>query len=303
MYYGFDMGGTKIEMGVFDSSLNRLWTKRIATPKHDYLALLQIFTDLVKEADQIFSCEGHIGIGIPGLIERDKGIIFATNVPCAKEKPLVNDLQHRLQRPVLVENDANCFALSEALDVEFQQYPSVLGMILGTGLGGGLVINGKIFSGYNSTTGEIGHLRLTVDLLKIVGFDIPLLKCGCGQYGCVENYLSGRGFEWLYQYYYHESFSARQIIENYYEGNKKAIEHIDRFLRLMSAYLGNILTIIDPHLLVIGGGLSNFDLLYSELAKQIPAYLFEVAKVPRIEKARYGDAGGVRGAAFLNLAN
>lgn len=303
MYYGFDMGGTKIEMGVFDSSLNRLWTKRIATPKNDYLALLQIFTDLVTEADQHFSCKGQIGIGVPGLIEHEKGIIYATNVPCAKEKPLVEDLQHRLQRPVLVENDANCFALSEAMDVEFQQYPSVLGMILGTGLGGGLVINGKIFSGYNSTTGEIGHLRLTVDLLKIVGFDIPLLKCGCGQYGCVENYLSGRGFEWLYQYYYDVSLSARQIIENYYEGNENAVEHVDRFLRLMSAYLGNILTIIDPHLLVIGGGLSNFELLYSELAKQIPAYLFEVARVPRIEKARYGDAGGVRGAAFLNLAN
>ncbi len=301
MYYGFDMGGTKIEMGVFDDALNRLWTKRVATPKRDYLALLRVFTELTKEADNYFNCIGQIGVGIPGLIDRDTGLVFTTNVPCAKEKPFVSDLQDYLQRPVMIDNDANCFALSEAWDIEFQQYPSVLGMILGTGLGGGFVLNGKVFSGRNSTAGEIGHLRLPVDLLKILGFDIPLLKCGCGQHGCVENYLSGRGFEWLYHHYYHETLSASQIIENYYKNNNNAAEHIDRFLRLMSAYLGNILTIIDPHLLVIGGGLSNFDLLYSELAKQIPAYLFDIAKVPRIEKARYGDAGGVRGAAFLNL--
>jgi N-acetylglucosamine kinase len=301
MFYGFDMGGTKIEMGVFDDNLKRVWQKRVATPKDDYNALLDTFKRLTDEADQHFNCLGKVGVGIPGLIDRDTGVVFTTNVPAAKEKPLFTDLQRQLNRPIKMDNDANCFALSEAWDDEFRSYGSVLGIILGTGLGGGLVIDGKVFSGRNSTAGEIGHLRLPVDALSVLGKDIPLVRCGCGQDGCIENYLSGRGFEWLYQHFYREKLSAPIIIENYRSGQPQAVEHTERFFSLLAVCMGNLFTLFDPHLVVIGGGLSHFDEIYSELPKRLPPHLFKLAKVPRIEKARYGDAGGVRGAAFLNL--
>lgn len=301
MYYGFDMGGTKIEIGVFDDNLKRVWQKRVATPKDDYQALLDTFKNLTDEADKQFNCLGKVGIGIPGLIDRDSGVVFTTNVPSAKGKPLFNDLQKCLARPVKMDNDANCFALSEAWDDDFRSYPSVLGIILGTGVGGGLVIDGKVFSGRNSTAGEIGHLRLPVDALNVLGKDIPLVHCGCGQYGCIENYLSGRGFEWLYQHFIHENLPAPVIIENYRAGEPSAVAHVEQYFSLLAVCMGNLLTLFDPHLVVIGGGLSNFDEIYHELPKRLPPHLFSLSKVPRIEKARYGDAGGVRGAAFLNL--
>jgi len=303
MLYGFDMGGTKIEIAAFDDNLNQVWQKRVATPKDDYQALLDVFVSLTEEADEHFQCRGQVGIGIPGLINREQGIVFTTNVPAAKNKSLLHDLEQRLARQIQIENDANCFALSEAWDPEFQQYPSVLGMILGTGLGGGFVINGQVFSGYNNTAGEMGHLRLPVDGLSVIGNDIPLVKCGCGQYGCIENYVSGRGFEWLYHHFYHDALSAPEIIQRYYANDSVAVEHVERFLALLAVCVGNILTLFDPHLLVIGGGLSHFDALYEELPKRLPEHLLSTAKVPRIENARYGDAGGVRGAAFLNLLN
>lgn len=301
MFYGFDMGGTKIELGVFDENLKRVWRKRVPTPREDYQALLNTFKDLTEEADKQFNIVGKVGIGIPGLIDRDSGIVFTTNVPSAKGKPLFNDLEKCLNRPIKMDNDANCFALSEAWDDDFRAYPSVLGVILGTGLGGGLVINGQVFSGRNSTAGEIGHLRLPVDALSVLGEDIPLVRCGCGKLGCIENYLSGKGFEWLYQHFCHESLPAPVIIENYHADEPGAVEHVERYLSLLAVCMGNLLTLFDPHLVVIGGGLSHFDEIYTELPKRLPANLFALAKVPRIEKARYGDAGGVRGAAFLNL--
>ncbi len=301
MYYGFDMGGTKIEMGAFDAELNRVWQKRVPTPRDDYAALIDTLTELTLEADAALGLKGKVGIGLPGMPDRDNGRLFTANVPAAMGRPLQLDLEQRIERAVKIDNDANCFALSEAWDGEFRSYPSVLGMILGTGVGGGLIIDGKVFSGRNYITGEFGHLRLPVDALEVLGRDIPRVRCGCGHDGCIENYISGRGFEWVYQHFYQESLSAPVIIERYRAGEAKAASHVDRFMDVLAICLGNLLTILDPHLVVLGGGLSNFTELYGELPKRLPPHLLSVAKVPRIEPARYGDSGGVRGAAFLNL--
>lgn len=303
MYYGFDMGGTKIEFGAFDADHNRLIQKRVPTPRDDYHALIDTIATLVFDADTELGCQGLIGIGIPGMPDSEMGALFTANVPAAMGKPLAADLEKRLNRPIRIDNDANCFALSEAWDGEFRQYPSVLGIILGTGVGGGLVINGKNFTGKNYITGEFGHLRLPVDALEILGRDIPRVHCGCGHYGCIENYISGRGFEWVYHHFNHQPLSAQIIIERYRAGDAKAVKHVERFLDLLAVCLANILTIIDPHLVVIGGGLSNFDEMYPQLPERIKPHLLSVAKVPRIEKARWGDSGGVRGAAFLNLVD
>ncbi|CAI2153455.1 N-acetylglucosamine kinase [Serratia fonticola] len=300
MYYGFDMGGTKIELGVFDANLQRIWQKRVPTPRDDYRQLLAVLRDLTHEADAVCGTQGLVGIGIPGLPNED-GTLFTANVPAAMGQPLPRDLSALIGREVKVDNDANCFTLSEAWDEEFRHYPTVLGIILGTGVGGGLIVNGKVVSGRNFITGEFGHFRLPVDALEVLGRDIPRVPCGCGHDGCIENYISGRGFEWMYAHFYQQRLPAQQIIAHYQAGEPQAVAHVERFLDVLAICLGNLLTIIDPHLVVIGGGLSNFAAIYQALPLRLPAHLLRVAKLPRIEKARYGDAGGVRGAAFLNL--
>ncbi|TAT64681.1 ROK family protein, partial [Enterobacter cloacae] len=170
-------------------------------------------------------------------------------------------------------------------------------------VGGGIVINGKPITGRSYITGEFGHIRLPVDALEVVGRDFPLTRCGCGQHGCIENYLSGRGFAWLYEHFYHQKLEAPQIITLWEQGDAQAREHVERYLDLLAVCLGNILTIVDPDLLVIGGGLSNFTAITEHLSGRLPRHLLPVARVPRIERARHGDAGGMRGAAFLHLTD
>lgn len=303
MYYGFDIGGTKIALGVFDDHRRLQWEKRVATPTEGYDSFLQAIAQLVAEADARFACTGSVGIGIPGMPETADGTLYAANVPAASGKPLRRDLAALLGRDVRLDNDANCFALSEAWDDEFRQYPLVMGLILGTGVGGGLVVNGKSLTGRSFITGEFGHIRLPVDALALMGFDFPLTRCGCGKLGCIENYLSGRGFAWLYHHFYAESLSAPEIITRWQSNDPKAQAHVDRYVELLAVCLGNILTIVDPDLLVIGGGLSNFSPLTTLLAQRLPPHLLPVARVPRIERARHGDAGGMRGAAFLHLTD
>ncbi|EHD21060.1 MULTISPECIES: N-acetylglucosamine kinase [Brenneria] len=302
-YYGFDMGGTKIALGVFDAELNQIWHKRVATPRNSYETLLNTLVELTREADAQTGTEGKIGIGVPGMQTGNNGALFTANLPATMGRPLGQDLSHLLQREIRINNDANCFVLSEAWNAEFRAYPVVLGMILGTGVGGGLVVNGRPADGRNGITGELGHFRLPCDALDILGEDIPRVKCGCGQSGCIENYISGRGFEWLYAHYYQQPLPAVTIIRHYRAGDANALAFVDRFMDLLAACLGNLLTLIDPHLLVLGGGLSNFDEIYQILPTRLPARLLPIAKPPRIEKARYGDAGGIRGAALLHLMN
>ncbi|VFS81866.1 N-acetyl-D-glucosamine kinase [Kluyvera cryocrescens] len=169
MHYGFDIGGSKIALGVFDSLRQLQWEKRIPTPKEGYDRFLEAVIGLVVEADERFNCRGTVGIGIPGMPETEGGLLYAANVPAASGKPLRADLSRLLERDVRLDNDANCFAISEAWDEEFTQYPLVMGLILGTGVGGGIVQNGKSITGHSYITGEFGHIRLPVDALEVVG--------------------------------------------------------------------------------------------------------------------------------------
>ena len=303
MHYGFDIGGSKIALGVFDSSRQLQWEKRIPTPKESYESFLEAVTGLVAEADARFNCRGTVGIGIPGMPETEDGTLYAANVPAATGRPLRADLSRLLDRDVRLDNDANCFAISEAWDDEFTQYPLVMGLILGTGVGGGIVLNGKSITGHSYITGEFGHIRLPVDALEVVGRDFPLVRCGCGQLGCIENYLSGRGFAWLYNHVYQQPLTSPEIVALWLQGDERAREHVELYLDLLAVCLGNILTIVDPDLLVLGGGLSNFSAIADGLAHRLPRHLLPVARTPRIECARHGDAGGMRGAAFLHLTN
>ncbi|CAO97022.1 N-acetylglucosamine kinase [Erwinia tasmaniensis] len=301
MFYGFDIGGSKIALGVYNAHRQLIWQRRVATPKDDYAQLLAAIDTLTQQADGFCGVRGSVGIGVPGLPIADDGTIFSANIPAARGRTLRADLSARLGREVRIDNDANCFALSEAWDDEFMQYPVVLGMILGTGVGGGLIVDGKPVTGRNYVVGELGHMRLPVDALRVLGRDIPLLPCGCGKYGCIEGYLSGNGFSWLWHYFYQKTHSAPEIIRRYYEGDTDALAHTERYRELLAVCLGNILTLLDPHLVVLGGGLSNFDALYDGLSERVSSHLLPVARPPRFERARHGDAGGMRGAAFLHL--
>lgn len=301
MYYGFDVGGTKIEFGAFNEKLERVATERVPTPGDDYQKLIDTLADLVAKYDAQFDTNGTIGLGLPGMEDADDGTVLTVNIAAAKGKPLRADLEAKIGRPVKIENDANCFALSEAWDDELKNEPSVAGLILGTGFGGGLIFGGKVFSGRNHVAGELGHMRLPLDAWLHLGENAPMLGCGCGKKGCLDSYLSGRGFELLYQHYYGEHKKAIDIINANASGDKQATEHVERFMELLAICFANLFTAIDPHVVVLGGGLSNFDLIYEEMPKRIPKYLLSVAKCPKIIKAKHGDSGGVRGAAFLNI--
>ena len=301
MFYGFDIGGTKIEFAAFDTQLNCCARKRVPTPTQDYAALLNAINSIVTEYDNQFGVKGFVGLGIPGMENPTDGRVLTVNIPAASNQTLRKDLEDRLQRRVQIENDANCFAVSEAWDEEFRDSPSVLGLILGTGFGGGLVYKGNIFRGANHLAGEFGHMRLSIDAWLTLGEKAPLFDCGCGKSGCLDNYLSGRGFEGLYEHYFKRKKTAQEIIADFGAGEQRANEHVERFIEVMAISFANIFTANDPHLVVLGGGLSNFDYLYHELPKRVKRYLIDMAECPRIVKAKYGDSGGVRGAAFLNI--
>ncbi|MFD0965891.1 N-acetylglucosamine kinase [Seminibacterium arietis] len=303
MYYGVDIGGTKIELAVFNQQLDKLYSERIATPQNSYQEWLNAISDLVKRADQRFDCQGTIGLGIPGFVNKDTGIAEITNIRIADSKPILKDLSLYLNREVRAENDANCFALSEAWDSENRCYSSVLGLILGTGFGGGLVFDGKVYSGHVGMAGELGHLQLNYHALKLLGWDkAPIYNCGCGNQACLDTYLSGRGFEMLYRDLQGEKLSAKEIIQLFYDDNQAATNFVQIFIQLCAISIGNIITALDPDLIVLGGGLSNFDYLYEALPKALPAHLMRSAKIPMIKKAKYGDSGGTRGAAALWLS-
>ncbi|MGF1747835.1 N-acetylglucosamine kinase [Vibrio cionasavignyae] len=301
MYYGFDVGGTKIEFGAFNENLERVATERVPTPSDNYQVLLDTLAGLVAKYDSEFGVEGKVGLGLPGMEDADDETVLTVNIACAKGQPLRRDLEALIGREVKLENDANCFALSEAWDDELKDSPSVMGLILGTGFGGGLIYKGKVFSGRNNVAGELGHMRLPIDAWFHLGENAPLLECGCGNKGCLDNYLSGRGFELLYAHYYGEQKKAIDIIKAREAGDTTATEFVDMFMELLAICLANIFTGNDPHVVTLGGGLSNYDLIYEEMPKRIPKHLMSVAKCPKIVKAKHGDSGGVRGAAFLNI--
>lgn len=302
MYYGFDIGGTKIEFGAFDTNLERVMTKRISTPTRDYNELIDSIVKMIEFADDTLNCKGLVGIGIPGIEDSETGQLLTSNIPATMGRTLKTDLEKRIARSIRIENDANCFALSEAWSDELKAETSVLGLIHGTGFGGGLVINGQIYRGKNHIVGEFGHTCLPVNAWYHLGGEkLPLFNCGCGKKGCLDGYLSGRGFEQIYAHSYGEKISAVDLIGRYEKNDPQVVEHVESYTELMAICYANLFTAIDPAVVVLGGGLSNFDAIYALLSQKLTTHLLGVARAPKIKKAQYGDAGGVRGAAFLNI--
>ena len=302
IYYGLDIGGTKIELAVFNEQLEKLYCERVPTPQSNYEDWLFTIEKLVRNADEKFGEKGSVGLGIPGFVNRENDIAEITNIRVADGKPILKDLSQRLGREVRAENDANCFALSEAWDENNQQYSTVLGLIIGTGFGGGLVFDGKIHSGRIGMAGEVGHTQLSYHALKLLGWDkAPIYECGCGNRACLDTYMSGRGFELLFRDLVGEAISAKEIIERFHQKEEKVVAFVEKYIELMAISIAQLITILDPDMIVFGGGLSNFDHIYEALPKALPPYLMRSAKVPVIKKAIHGDSGGTRGAAALFL--
>ncbi|MDD7425385.1 MAG: N-acetylglucosamine kinase [[Actinobacillus] rossii] len=302
MLYGLDIGGTKIELAVFNEKLEKQYSERVPTPQSSYEEWLRAIETLVYNADKKFGTKGTVGLGIPGFVNHKTGLAEIANIAVAHDNPILKDLSERLEREVRAENDANCLALSEAWDESNLQYSTVLGLIIGTGFGGGIVMNGKAHSGQIGMAGEVGHIQLNYHALKLLGWDkAPIYKCGCGNTACLDSYISGRGFEMLYNDLVGQKLNAKKIIERFYAKDPKTTEFVEKYIELMAISISPLVTVLDPDMIVFGGGLSNFDYIYDVLPKALSKYLMRNAEVPVIKRAIHGDSSGVRGAAALFL--
>ena len=295
MYMGIDWGGTKIEIAALDDAGNEHLRRRIATPRGDYGASVKVTADLVHEAEQELGRTCTVGIGIPGSVSPTTGLIQNANSDWLIGKPLAEDLELAIGRKLRLENDANCLALSEARDGAAAGAAVVFAIILGTGCGAGLVIDGKLLTGRHRIAGEWGHNPLPAS-----GPDeSPGPPCYCGRTGCLETWISGTGFAREHTESTGRQLTAKAIVQAMREGDEAAQASYRGFLDRLGRGLASIINVIDPDIIVFGGGVSNISELYQDLPQYILPQLFCDVLTTPIVAARHGDSSGVRGAAWL----
>ena len=264
---GIDLGGTKIEAIALDAHGREVFCKRVPTPRGDYQGTLRAIAQLVAAAG-----EGSVGVGIPGALSHATGLVKNANSTWLIGKPLKEDLERVLGREVRIANDANCFALSEATDGAGAGAEVVFGVILGTGVGGGIAVRGRVLEGANSIAGEWGHNPLPLPRAE----DLPLRPCYCGRQGCIETYLCGPALE--------------------RDGGEAAL---DLYCERLARALAGVINILDPEVIVLGGGVSNVARLYDNVPRLWTRYVFSDRVATRLAPPRHGDSSGVRGAARL----
>jgi fructokinase len=291
---GIDVGGTKIEAVALTPEGEELARRRVATPSGDYDATIAALVDLVDEIEKIAKpTYGSVGIGTPGAVSPSTGLIKNSNSPALNGRALPDDLTMALGRPVILRNDADCFALSESRDGAGGGAGSVFGVILGTGVGGGAVVNGQILMGPNGIAGEWGHNPLPWPR----GSELPGPECYCGLRGCIETFLSGPGFAQLDQE--SQGRSAPEVIEAARAGEKRAMARLREYVNQLARSLATVINILDPDVVVLGGGMSNVSELYERVPQEWGRYIFSDTVVTRLVPNRHGDSSGVRGAAWL----
>lgn len=297
-YYGFDVGGTKIELAIFDANFNKLHSQRTYTPTHDYKKFIDSIMGLVEFADNLVNAKGKIGIGIPGIVNHKTKQQLAVNVPCLTGKNLVDELTHLLNRKVAIENDCRCFALSEANTEQTKNLSSIFGTILGTGAGGGLVFEGKLFRGSNGIAGEWGHVPMSANIIN--RYNLPLFKCNCGLTACNERYLSGTGLAQVLDAKGFSVLNTEGFSQQLSLGNNEALKLFDMYLDMLASALASLQLLYDVDAFVLGGGLSNIQNIYSGLPKKMTDWLLPNVVPAKILPPVFGDSSGVRGAAMLN---
>ncbi len=295
MFIGIDWGGTKMEVIALDRDGATRARHRIPTPTSGYDACLAAVQDLVAAAEQMAGETGSIGIGIPGSPNPRTGIVRNSNAVLLNGRPLGRDLESVLGRPVRLANDANCLAVSEAVDGAGKGEQVVFGIIVGTGHGGGLAIGSKVHAGYQGVAAEIGHYPLP----WMTADEYPGHKCWCGKHGCLDMYACGTGVELDYRVTTGQDRRGRDIIEDKRRGEPVATGVYNRFVDRLARSLALLTNVVDPDVFVLGGGMSNVDEIYGELPELIEKYIFGDSFETPIRKAVHGDSSGVRGAAWL----
>ena len=295
LHIGIDLGGTKIEIIALEDDGRELIRRRISTPQGDYMATLMAITGLVESVESDLGRRGSVGLGIPGAEAVSGGRIKNANSTCLIDRPLRRDLQTLLQREVRIANDANCFALSEAIDGAGAGCAVVFGAILGTGVGAGIVVHERVLTGVNHIAGEWGHNPLPG---QEVDFPTPPV-CYCGRQGCIESWLSGPGLAGDHVRHGGEKLTAETIAERASEGDAYCEATLSRYERRLAKALALVINILDPEIIVLGGGLSKIDRLYTSVPLHWTPHVFSDQIATRLSRPRHGDSSGVRGAAWL----
>ena len=292
---GIDLGGTKIEAIALDSRGSVLLRHRIATPANDADATISAIRDLVLEVEARLGGRGTVGVGTPGSLSPVTGLLRNANSTCLNGLPLDKLIAAALDREVRIANDANCFALSEAADGAAACAPTVFGVILGTGVGGGVVIDGKLLNGRHGIGGEWGHNPLPWPL----DAERPGPLCFCGRHGCIERFVSGPGMADDHLAITGETWTAQEIASRAAGGDGPAQATLDRYIDRLARGLAHVMNLIDPDVIVLGGGLSNLALLYDAVPARWGRYVFSDVVATRLVPPVHGDSSGVRGAAWL----
>lgn len=295
MRIGIDLGGTKTEVIVLDERGAALFRHREATPANEYGAILESIARLVALAESSAGQAESVGIATPGVISPRTGLMKNSNTVVLNNQPLDRDLANRLQRPVRLENDANCFALSEAIDGAAAEAKVVFGVILGTGVGGGIVVGKQLLVGHNRVAGEWGHNPLPWAREE----ELPGDTCYCGKFGCIETFLSGAGLSREFCYRAGRECTAQEISGAAGFGDEEARRSIEIYRDRLARSLASVVNLIDPAAIVLGGGLSNILELYDDLPQLIENYAFSDGLQTVVLRALHGDSSGVRGAARL----
>lgn len=294
MRIGIDLGGSKIEAIAIDDA-SELLRRRVPAPRGDYAATVTAVRDLVAAVEHELGATGTIGVGMPGAMSAVTGLVKNANSTWLIGQPLDRDLERALGRPVRVSNDANCFALSEATDGAAQGAHTVFGAILGTGTGGGVVVNGRVLEGRHRIAGEWGHNPLPWPQ----DGERPGQPCYCGRTGCIETVLSGPGLSASYAAICGRRADASEIATLAQAGDPNANRALDMYESRLARALASIINVLDPDVIVLGGGLSNIARLYDRVPALVKPFVFSDSADTPIVAARHGDSSGVRGAAWL----
>ena len=292
---GVDLGGTKIEIIVMEDGAATVHRSRVTTPHGDYAATLTAVAELVRQAEAEVGPIDRVGIGHPGAISPTTGVIKNSNSTYLNGKALDRDLGSVLERPVRLANDADCFVLSEATDGAARDADIVFGVILGTGVGGGIVVRGELVVGPNAITGEWGHNPLPAP----AGDELDGRACYCGRTGCIETFLSGRGLTLEYTKRIGEEHAVPDIVARAEAGDDQAVDTLAVYADRVARALASVVNILDPHVIVLGGGLSNLDYLYDAVPERWSGHVLSDTIETELVRNQHGDSSGVRGAAWL----
>lgn len=295
MRLGIDLGGTKIEIIGLDEQGQECLRQRVATPQGDYAATVDAMVTLIRQAELKLGKRCSVGVATPGAVSSKTGRIKNSNSVCLNDRPLQQDLEQALNRSIRLANDANCFALSEASDGAARGAQSVFGVIIGTGVGGGLVINGQIHNGANAIAGEWGHNPLPWPGDK----ERPGPACYCGRHGCIETFLSGPGMAVDHFSVTNQRMSTHDIVLRAQQGDSSCHATLARYSERLARGLAHVINIVDPEVIVLGGGMSNIETLYTDVPGLWHKWVFSDHVVTELVRPIHGDSSGVRGAAWL----